>query len=218
MDFIEVKWQAIIFDRDGTLVDSLPMIVSAFRHGIEPYADRMPGESEWFQAFGPPEREVLGHFVPADRKEDAYRRFLRYYKAHYDEVPVFPGMKEVLEGIRESRTKLALFTGAGRETAVWSLSRKGILHLFDLLVTGDDVRNGKPDPEGPVLACARLSAEPAATLLVGDAESDMQAGKGAGTKTALARWAGLPQAGTSDGADFVFDTVGQFRDFLFDGR
>ena len=208
-------WQAIIFDRDGTLFDSLPVIIRSFNYAIEPYTWRCPKDAEWFAVFGPPEIEVLGNFVSADRKEEAYARFLQYYKDHDDESPLFAGLPELLTDIRERGTRLVLFTGAGLETARWSLQRRGILHLFDLLVTGDDVARPKPDPEGLIKAIHALKLEPERTLVVGDAESDVRAGKQAGVKTVLVRWAGLPQAQDLCRADFVFHTVPEFRDFVF---
>src|SRR5215470_3547040 len=95
-------WNAVIFDRDGTLFDSFPVILAAFNYAIEPYNTKRPTDAEWFQAFGPAEPEVIGKFIPEGKKEEASQRFYRYYHEHLDQIRLFEGMKSVLETLKQN--------------------------------------------------------------------------------------------------------------------
>jgi phosphoglycolate phosphatase/pyrophosphatase PpaX len=211
-----MKWKAVIFDRDGTLFDSLPVILRAFNYGIEPFAAKAPTDEQWFAAFGPDEPEVMGVFIEAKHKQEAYERFFRYYRDHFREISLFSGMRQVIEKLHQNGVKLALFTGAGKETAEYCLEKEGILHYFDDLVTGDVVTNPKPDPEGIFKAMRTLNTQPSETLVVGDSGSDVLAGQRAGATSVLARWSGLvPPHDLPSNPDYVFATVREFHEFLF---
>lgn len=211
-----MKWKAIVFDRDGTLFDSLPVILRSFNFGIEPFTSKRPSAAEWFEAFGPAEPEVMGAFIPAQHKAEAYDRFFKYYRDHFYEINLFPGMGELLHRIHDSGTRIALFTGAGRETAEFCLKQQNVLQYFDELITGDSVMRPKPDPEGILKAMKVLNASPAETLVVGDAGADVIAGQRAGATSVLARWSGfIPPHDLPSNPDYKFTTVPHFEHFLF---
>jgi phosphoglycolate phosphatase/pyrophosphatase PpaX len=208
-------FKAVIFDRDGTIFDSLPVILRAFNYGIEPFTTRIPSNEEWFAAFGPHEPEVMAVFIPEVHKETAYRRFLQYYSDHFTEVSLYPGMRTILERLNRAGVKLALFTGAGRETAVFSLEKEKILPYFSVLVTGDSVSRPKPDPEGIHQALKSMNVDANDTLVVGDSGADVLAGSAAGAKTVLARWGGAPLHDRPSKPDYIFSSISEFELFLF---
>lgn len=211
-----MKWKAIIFDRDGTLFDSLPVILRSFNYGIEPFTSKHPTPEQWFEAFGPAEPEVMGAFIPAENKAAAYDRFFKYYRDHFNEIALFPGMGELLQRIHASGIRIALFTGAGRETAEYCLKQQYVLQYFDELVTGDSVLHPKPDPEGILKAMKALNVSSAETLVVGDAGADVIAGQRAGATSILARWSGfIPPHDLPSIPDYKFSSVPDFEHFLF---
>jgi len=211
-----MKWKAIIFDRDGTLFDSLPVILRSFNYGIEPFTSKRPAPEEWFEAFGPAEPEVMGVFIAAENKAAAYDRFFQYYRDHFNEITLFPGMGELLKRIHDSGTRIALFTGAGRETAEYCLKQQNVLQYFDELVTGDSVTHPKPDPEGILKAMKALNVSSAETLVVGDAGADVIAGQRANATSVLARWSGfIPPHDLPSKPDHTFTSVLAFEAFLF---
>ncbi|HEY4491265.1 MAG TPA: HAD-IA family hydrolase, partial [Acidobacteriota bacterium] len=183
-----MKWKAILFDRDGTLFDSLPVILRSFNHAIEPFTDKRPANEQWFAAFGPSEPKVLAHFVGAERQMQAYERFLRYYREHIAEVILCEGVLPLLLKLKNAGVLLALFTGGGRVSTQICLENSGMISLFDVWITGDDVEHPKPDAEGVLKAMELLRVNPQETLVIGDAASDVSAGKSAGATTVLARW------------------------------
>jgi phosphoglycolate phosphatase/pyrophosphatase PpaX len=209
-------WKAVIFDRDGTLFDSLSVILRAFDYGIEPFTQRKINPDEWFAAFGPHEPEVMGKFIDAKHKDEAYRRFFQYYRDHFKEISLYPGMRTILERLHKDNVKLALFTGAGKETARYCLEKGGILDYFNELITGDSVTRPKPDPEGIYKAMNLMDVQPHETLVVGDAGSDVDAGQSAGASTVLARWGGfIPPHDMPSNPDYTFTSIPEFENFLF---
>ena len=211
-----MKWKAIIFDRDAILFDSLPVILQAFNYGIEPFTSKRPTPEEWFEAFGPAEPEVMGVFISAEHKAAAYDRFFKYYRHHFHEIALFPGMRELLQRIHNGGTRIALFTGAGRETAEYCLKQQNVLQYFDELVTGDSVLRPKPDPEGILKAMKALNASAAETLVVGDAGADVLAGQSAGATSVLARWSGfIPPHDLPSKPDHTLLISWHSRDFCF---
>lgn len=214
-----MKWQALIFDRDGTLFDSLPVILRAFNYGIAPFVNRKPADAEWFAAFGPPEAEVMASLMPqnTDKKDEAFLRYLEFYQRHLSEIMLFPGIYELLREVKDAGATLALFTGGGRESTRFCMEKERILTLFDRLITGEDVVKHKPHPEGIWKVIQEFHLLPDRTLVVGDAGADMLAGKEAGATTALARWSAYPLPyDLQSESDHVFYSVNTFRNFLFD--
>jgi len=212
-----MKWKGIIFDRDGTLFDSLPVILRSFNFGIEPFADKRPANEEWFSAFGPAEPEVLGKFIAPEHKAEAFDRFYRYYTEHIAEIHLFPGILELLGRLKAGGCKIGLFTGGGMKSSRFCLTHAGILELFDVLVTGDMVAHPKPDPEGVLIAMRHMQVRSQETIVAGDAGSDVAAGKKAGAVSVLAQWGVYPV--TNEllvKPDYTFTSVTGFERFLFE--
>lgn len=211
-----MKWKGIIFDRDGTLFDSFAVILGAFNYAIEPFTSKRPTASEWFAAFGPAEPEVIEKIIGPEKKHEAFERFYSYYNEHFEQISLFPGVEKILERLHTASVKIALFTGGGWESTHLALTRTGIVSYFDVLITGDRVKNPKPDPEGILLALSSMKIAADETLGVGDAGSDVIAGQKAGLKTALVRWsAQAPPSDLPSRPDYTFYSVSEFETFLF---
>jgi len=213
-----MKWQAIIFDRDGTLFHSLPVILQAFNYGVEPFVEKAPSDSEWFAAFGPAEAEVMASFLPKDgnHKQQAFSRYLEYYEKHLSEITLFPGIHDLLRDAHEAGVIQAIFTGGGRESTFFCMNKERILTYFNRIITGDDVARHKPHPEGILKVMQDFQLVPGKTLVVGDAGADMIAGKSARAVTVLARWSGYPLPfDLQSESDHAFYSVPEFRNFVF---
>lgn len=212
-----MQWKGLIFDRDGTLFDSLPMILRSFNYAIEPFTDRRPTDHEWIETFGPAEPECIASFIPRDKVDEALRRFYIYYGEHISESSLFPGMRELLTRAKREGAGLGLFTGGGKASTVLCLEKQGILSLFDVLVTGDVVEYPKPHPEGVLKALAVMDVPAERTLVVGDAGADVEAGKRAGACGVLVRWSSYPFPYLSGmQPDLTFNRVAEFEQFLFE--
>jgi len=212
-----MKWKGIIFDRDGTLFDSLPVILRSFNYGIESFTAKRPTNEEWFAAFGPAEPEVLGTFIAPEHKAEAFARFYGYYTEHITEIHLFNGIRELLARLKSSGCKIALFTGGSMKSSRFCLHHAGILEIFDVLITGDLVAHPKPDPEGVLMAMGQMHVPSQQTIVAGDAGFDVAAGKRAGAVSVLAQWGIYPVANDLLAQpDYTFTSVADFERFLFE--
>jgi len=180
--------RAVVFDFDGTIIDSLPLVLAAIGHAIEPFGAR-PSMEIFARLGGPPARfmnDLLGDFrhVPA-----ALERMERYHRENAHLVQVFPGVTDLLDRLLQAGVKIAVWTGRDRESCEWLLQEHRLERYFATVVCGDDFPTHKPDPEGLREILRRLDVAPAETLMVGDADVDVIGGVAGGVETLLIRHA-----------------------------
>jgi HAD superfamily hydrolase (TIGR01509 family) len=215
--------QAIIFDMDGTLVSSRPLLHHCISEICEKYTGKALTLEEVVAKFGPPIGTIIRSITARLSEEEQERAVRDYYDCHRNNVSskvvVFPGISRLLERIRSSGRRLALMTGVERAIMEPTLNAFGLQAYFDERITVDDVRNTKPDPEGILLALARIRADLKRSIYIGDAPADIVAGRRAGVFTGAALWS--PQTGgdpSREKPDFQFRSVQQLSDFLFPKR
>jgi len=188
---VNVLPRAVIFDLDGTLLDTFPAIIAAWNAAMREALGREYGPEEVIARFGVPdvqmlEREWTG--VPYETRAAAIETYFAAYVRAHDEVRPFEGIPELLGHLRERDIPLAIMTGKGRRAAEITLQHMGWENLFVDVVTGDDVLEQKPAPEGPLKAARTLKIEPNACVYVGDSPADISAGRSAGMFTVAAGW------------------------------
>lgn len=167
--------EAVFFDLDGVLVSSLRAWLAAFNDTLEKY-DRGPLSKEQFEqdCWGTElgvNMERLG--LGSEGTEFCQAKYIDYL----DRVKLFPGVKDVLSPIN---SKAGLVTSTSAKPTFEILKRFDLNKYFDVVITGDDVENPKPDPEPLLKACDALEVDPKKAVFVGDNESDMTAGRAAG--------------------------------------
>ncbi len=212
--------KGVIFDMDGTLVSTLPLIVHCVNEIIEKYLGRTLTMEEVMATFGPAAREIIRRFTGQLGEAKSKAAIEDYYSCYRRELPkralIFPGIEELLGKLRGSERRLAVFTGVERVLMDMTLNSFGLTKYFHVLVAGDDVQRTKPDPEGVELALNQMGLNPKESLMVGDSPSDILAGKGAGVITAAALWSpenrGDP---TLENPDFQFRSVSELTRFFF---
>jgi pyrophosphatase PpaX len=185
-------WKGVFFDLDGTLADTVELILMSYRHTMRTHLGAAPPDARWLATLGTPLRDQLLEFA-RDGEEAAamtatYTEYQR--RIHDDMVRPFPGAGEVLVRLRERGARIAVVTSKRAEVARRTLEVCGLWADVELVVSAEDVRRGKPDPEAVHLALGRLGlvAEPAEVLFVGDSPFDLRAGRAAGIRTAAAPW------------------------------
>lgn len=208
--------RALLLDLDGTIADTLPLIFDAFRHAIAPWTGSMPDDDAIEATFGPPERGCIALLAPTADLDEAERRFFAFYEdGHEGAVRLFDGIAALVERVRRRGWKVAVVTGKSRRTAEFSLRELGLWDRLDLLVSNDDLTRGKPDPEGIMLASARLGIPVDRLLMVGDMPADVEAGRAAGAATAAVTWAAFrPELLRMAGADFVCERVEELAEVV----
>lgn len=202
---------AVLFDLDGTLVDTVPFILAAVRHAFEG-SGACPSDAEWIAGIGTPLRTQLASF--ARRPDDVERLFQRYrafWLEHHDErTRCFPGALDVVAALARAGHPIGIVTAKIEQGARRTLAHTGLLPLVGAIVGADSCANAKPHPEPVLLALERLEAAPADALLVGDSPHDLAAAKAAGVVAAGALWGACTrEALAAAGADHLLADVAE---------
>ncbi len=178
----------VIFDLDGTVVDTMPATFSAFQDALEPALGRRPTREEILGRMGPADQHIIADWVGEEHAEDAVDRLYAAYERRFAGLGPFPGMRELIADLRTAGRRTALFTGRGRRSTDAILDGMGIRELFEDTVTGDEVAASKPSPDGLVKVLAQAGLTPADAVYVGDSPLDAQAAEGAGVEVVGALW------------------------------
>lgn len=209
-----MSWRAVLFDLDGTLADTVPLILACYRHTMRAHRGAELPDERWLGTVGRPLHDSLREFSDDDAEVEAmletYVAFQR--TVHDDMVRPFAGAAELVGAFRGRGAALAVVTSKRREMALRTLARCGLDGAFDTLVTPEDVSRGKPDPEPVRLAVHRLGLvdEPRSVLFVGDSPFDVAAGRDAGVRTAAATWGPFPRKRLeAERPDWVVDTLAE---------
>lgn len=209
MRSVSAPLECVIFDMDGTLTDTNRLIFASFNHAARKHAGKELAPREIIALFGPPEEGALAAVVGEERVEAAMDDFCDYYRSHHARLAALhEGMRDVLLFLRAKGVKLALFTGKGRRTAAITLEELGLEGMFQMVVSGSDVVNHKPHPEGITRVLRGLRVRPEGTLMVGDTLADIRASRGAGIPVAAVLWDSFDRERVlSARPEYVFTTV-----------
>jgi len=216
----EARPKAIIFDMDGTLVSSLPVIFHCENEISRKYLKTSLTLEDVISKFGPPAHTIIKEMtrsLPDSVQSRAVSDYYECYRTHVSSRGlVFPGITELLVKIKRSGRRLALFTGVEKNMMEYTLNPFKLVDFFEVRITADDIRKSKPDPEGINLSLSRIKANAKESMYIGDSPSDIIAGKRAGVLTGAALWSpenrGDP---TTEHPDYEFRSVQQLSDFLF---
>jgi phosphoglycolate phosphatase-like HAD superfamily hydrolase len=177
----------VIFDLDGTLADTLPICIVAFRQALKEYTGRVYTDREITTLFGPSEEGVFLYATP-DRAQEAVQFYWKAYEqAHQSVRAPFPGILDALRFLKEHSIRVAVVTGKGPHSAAISLRLLGLAFAFDIVESGSPLGVIKPEAIGRVLA--RWQLPPAEVAYVGDATTDVTSARQAGVIPLAAAWA-----------------------------
>jgi pyrophosphatase PpaX len=183
-----IRFPVVLFDLDGTVVDSGGIILASMRHATREVLGRDFGDAELMQAVGGPGLEAqMAAFAP-----ERVGELVQVYRAHneplHDELEACAGMEDVLRRLRKEGRRLGVVTAKRRSTVELAFARVPLAHLFETVVGGDETEKHKPDPEPLLLAAERMNARPAETAYVGDSPFDILAAKAAGMHAIAVTW------------------------------
>ena len=179
--------EAVLFDLDGTLIDTNELIMISFEHTFQHYGLTFTKE-EIMEFNGPPLIDTFRKVNPhqADAMFETYRT--HNLKLHDNYVKAFPFVKETLTKLKEHHIKMAVVSAKMRPGVLKGLRSTGLEAFFETIVSIDDVSNPKPHPEPVLKAIKDLDVTPETSIMVGDNYHDIESGKNAGTKTAGVAW------------------------------
>ncbi|WP_066290556.1 pyrophosphatase PpaX [Bacillus sp. FJAT-29937] len=178
----------ILFDLDGTLIDTNELIISSFLHVLGSYYPDRYKREDVLPFMGPTLRETFETVNPEKVEEmiEAYKSF--NITNHDLLVKEFPGVFETIRALKEAGYKIGIVTTKGMITVKMGLALTKLDQFFDVVVALDHVQNPKPDPEPIFKALEQLGAKPEEAMMVGDNSHDILGGKNAGTQTVAVSW------------------------------
>ena len=182
------KITTILFDLDGTLIDTNDLIIASFLHTLEKHYPGQYSREDVLPFIGPSLKETFGGMDP-ERAEEMTRVYRTYNLANHDLlVKEFEGVLETVQILRDKGYKLGIVTTKLYGTVLKGLQLMKLDPYFDVIVALDHVSKAKPDPEPIFNALKQLGSKPEEAIMVGDNYHDILAGKNAGTVTAGCAW------------------------------
>lgn len=177
----------VLFDLDGTLVDTIPLIVQTYR---KVFSDMKLswGDNDVVKLIGYPLIEIGRHF--AGEKESLFvELYQHYYQIDHDRMTrLYPGTLEILRFLKSRGLQLGIVTAKGRPVTLRSVAHTGLDRFMDVIVTAHDVLKSKPDPEPLMKAMNVLGAAADRTIFIGDSRFDILTGQNAGTLALGVTW------------------------------
>jgi pyrophosphatase PpaX len=182
--------QTVLFDLDGTLIDSIRLILDSYHHTLAAHGMPPRTDEDWLRGVGTPLNVQFAEWRDDLGKLEAMVATYREYNlAHHDRmVTIYPGIVAAVGSIRAAGRRTGLVTSKNRQGALRGLTLVRLEAMMDVLVCADEVTNPKPHPEPVEKAVVLLGADPATTVYVGDSIHDMVSGRAAGVRTAAALW------------------------------
>jgi len=203
---------AVIFDMDGTLIDSTEADYLAWKHTFADYGIELT-YPDYFPLLGKRSHDVAATVLNLNEKQaaEALQKKATYFTEIITQngISTIPHALDFVAWIRSNKLKTALATSSRNMKMKLVLERTGLLPFFDVLVSGDEVQNGKPAPDIFLMAAERLGIEPAQCLVVEDAVNGVLAAKQAGMQCVAITTTHAAELLHSADADVVVNSFAQ---------
>ena len=185
-----------LFDLDGTLLDSMELILTSFHHTTQVHLGQDLPDSQWLAGVGTPLRTQLAKIARSEEELDAMMDTYRTFNLdqHDAMARAFPGVVEVVQELHRRGAKLALVTSKLSDGTDRGVRLLGLENELSVRVCADDVQRGKPHPEPVLKALAALDASPEGALFIGDSAHDIEAGRQADVDTVAVGWGPIPRS------------------------
>ena len=181
---------AVLFDLDGTLIDSIGLILGSMRYAFAKCRAPLPTDAEWLAGVGTPLRTMFQQYFSDDAEIDrliaAYRE--HQFANHDDLVRCYDDVPTVVASLDGRGHPMALVTSKTEMLARRGLERVGLIDYFNVIIGCDSCSRHKPHPEPVLTALDRLGYQPDEAAFVGDSVHDVEAGNAAGVLTIAALW------------------------------
>jgi len=208
--------ELIIFDLDGTLIDSIGDIANALNYAFEPYGIEYltPTEVAAMVGEGLPKliRNVLEKHNLLLDKDVLLKRFLDYHASHLtDNTAPYPDVIETLEALKSQ--KKAIVTNKAEVLSLRILDELGLMKYFDMVVCADTISERKPSPAPIFYILSVLNVQPRDAIIVGDSAIDIKTGRASSIKTVAVTY-GYGREGFQEEGDFVISSLSELIDIV----
>jgi pyrophosphatase PpaX len=185
-----MRFPVVLFDLDGTLIDSGAIILSSFRHATLTVLEREVTDEELLAVAGRGLRDEMVA-LGGDRADDLIRAYRAHNEPLHRELKSFAGVLDALRRLRDEGRRLGIVTSKRRATIELAFGVLPLEGLFDVVVAAEDTERLKPAPDPLLVALERLSAVPADAAYVGDSPFDVAAANAAGVFSVAVTWGGI---------------------------
>ena len=206
---------ALLFDLDGTLVDTIALLLGSMRHAFDSLGIPRPTDAAWTAGIGTPLRTQFRDFVSDEaiipRLVTAYRA---YQHEHHDQLTTaYEGIPALVARLEERGHPIGIVTSKADYLAERALTWVGLIGHVDVVVGADSVARHKPHPEPVHVALTKLGAPHETAIFVGDSPHDVASGNAAGVRTVGVAWGAFDRAALAEAA-FVVDSVAELEALL----
>jgi pyrophosphatase PpaX len=210
-----MRFPVVLFDLDGTVVDSGAMILASFRHATKTVLDRELSDAELLSAVGTPLREQM-NLIDAQRADELVEVYRAHNEPLHDALEPCAGILDVLQRLKEEGRRLGVVTAKRGSTVELAFAVLPLGDYFEVVVAAEDATRHKPDPEPLLLALDRLGAQPDAAAYVGDSPFDVAAAKAAGVFAVAVTWGGIHNRDSlrEEAPDAIIETPAELFDVV----
>ncbi len=178
----------VLFDLDGTLVNSLPLIKHTYFKVFKDMGINW-GNDDVMKWIGRTLKDIAVHFAGEEQAEQFIENYQRHYYCEHDKyITLFPGTSAMLDRLKRKGIKIGVVTSKGRPGTMKALEFTGIAKYMDVVVTAQDVIKHKPFPEPVLKALEILGAGRSGAFYIGDSGFDIEAGNAAGVRSLGVTW------------------------------
>ena len=209
-----MRYPNVLFDLDGTLIDSGSIILASFKHATRTVLSREIPDAELAAIVGGSNIYDQMRAIDELQAEELVRVYREHNAPLHDDLEAFEGIERVLAELKSQGRRLGIVTAKRRKTVELAFAVLPLEPYFDVVVTADMTERHKPDPEPVLAALERLGAGPEATAFVGDSPFDVGAGKAAGVFTVAVAWGNIHPVESLAGADAIVESPEQLLDVL----
>jgi pyrophosphatase PpaX len=211
-----MRFPVVLFDLDGTVVDSGAIILASMRHAAKEVLGIEPPEHELMAAVGGPGLEAQMRSLAPDRVEELVTAYRAHNEPLHDQLASCEGIDDVLVRLKDDGRRLGIVTAKRRATVELAFANVPLGHLFETVVGGDETEHHKPDPQPLLLAADRLHVRPDDCAYVGDSPFDIRAAKAAGMHAVAVTWGGIHSREKleREHPDAIVDTPEELLDVL----
>jgi len=211
-----MRFPVVLFDLDGTVIDSGAIILASMRHAAMEVLGSEPAEEDLMAAVGGPGLEAQMRALAPDRVDELVTVYRAHNEPLHDNLVCCAGMEDVLVALKDEGRRLGIVSAKRRATIDLAFARIPLEHLFDVVVGGDETDRLKPDPEPLLEAAHRLRVDPDLCAYVGDSPFDIRAAKSAGMHSVAVTWGGIHSRAKleAEEPDAIVDTAEELRAVL----
>ena len=182
--------RAVLFDLDGTLIDSVGLLLASMRYAFDGFDGKVPTDREWVAGIGTPlMKQIYAYGRTPEESEILRDRYRAFQVQHHDlMISAFAGVAATLESLQARGLRMALVTSKGEQLAARGLGHTKLAQYFEVLVGLESTEHHKPSPEPVLSALQKLGVAADEAVFVGDSPHDVGSGNAAGVTTIAALW------------------------------